>query len=300
VNFSIVIPTYNRRELLKGCLTSCLAQEYQPLEIIVIDDASPDDTVAMVQLDFPQVRLLRLLQNSGPARARNRGIAAASGDIIVFTDDDCLLPPEFLTSLAQGYRQHPEIAGAGGYLEAPAELLTYNIYARYDYYMTHTVYGFGTEPIVGGEECPAGGTHSMSYRSRVLTEAGGFDETFASPGGEDADLKIRVVACGYNLLYVPVKILHRRLYTLRDFWQQYFAHGRGTPRYQSKHAGNGSGGRRRSFVVRVGGRIFGLIPDLFRIGPRLTLLKIVAGVAGFSGKRYELRRLKGGLPRSVS
>jgi hypothetical protein len=89
---------------------------------------------------------------------------------------------------------------------------------------------------------------------------------------------------------VPVKVVHQRLYTLHDFWRQYFAHGRGSPVYQRKHGGAGQGGGRRSFVVRVGGRVLGLVPDLFRIGPRLTLLKIVAGVAGFAGKVYEVRR----------
>ena len=290
LKFSIIIPTYNRKELLRGCLASCLAQEHPPHEIIVVDDASPDDTSVMVRAEFPKIISLRLERNSGPATARNRGIATAGGDIIVFTDDDCILPPEFLSRLADGYRDHPEIAGAGCYLEASDELLSHNSYAQYDYYMTHTVYGFGPEPVLGGLECPAGGTHSMSYRTHVLAEVGGFDELFTSPGGEDMDLKIRVVARGYNLLYVPVKVLHRRLYTFRDFWRQYFAHGRGTPQYQRKHVGSGERERRRSFPVRVVLRIAGLFPALFQIGLRLTLLKIVAGLAGFAGRVYEVLR----------
>lgn len=265
-----------------------MRQEYPAHEIIVVDDASPDDTTRMVRAEFQEIIALRLECNSGPATARNRGIAAACGDIIVFTDDDCLLPADFLTRLAEGYLTHPEIAGAGGYLEAPEELLPHNPYAQYDYYMTHTVYGFGPQPVVGGLECPAGGTHSMSYRSRVLAEVGGFDESFSSPGGEDADLKARVVACGYTLMYVPVKVTHRRLYTLCDFWRQYFAHGRGSPQYQCKHHVPAT--VRRSFGVRVTLRVVRLVPELFQIGPRLVVLKIVAGLAGFAGKVYELRR----------
>ncbi len=290
LGFSIVIPTFRRRDLLRGCLASCLEQEYPPHEIIVVDDASPDDTAAMVRSEFPGVLLLRLEHNSGPATARNRGVAAASGDVIVFTDDDCLLPPEFLARLADGYRTHPEIAGAGGYLDPPAELLGDNPYARYDYHMTHTFYGFGPEPVVGGAECPAGGTHSMSYRARVLTEVGGFDESFVSPGGEDADLKNRVVERGHNLLYLPVRVVHRRRYGFSDFCRQYFAHGRGSSLYRRKHLGAGKGVRRHGFPLRVGLRVMDLIPDLFRIGPSLTLLKIVAGAAGFAGKLYESYR----------
>lgn len=290
MTFSLVIPTYNRRELLRGCLASCLAQEFPPHEVIVVDDASPDDTSAMVRADFPGVQLITLERNRGPAGARNRGIAAATGEIIVFTDDDCLLPPDFLARLADGYRDHPEIAGAGGYLEAPDELLAANSYARYDALIARTEEGFGPEPILGGRECPAGGTHSMSYRAGVLAAVGGFDEGFASPGGEDADLKLRVVDRGHSLLYVPVKVVHRRRYTLRDFWDQRFAHGRGTPRYLSKHAGGGGAGEGSSFAGRVLRRVAGLVPDLFRIGPRLTLLRIVAGGARFSGRVYETIR----------
>jgi glycosyltransferase involved in cell wall biosynthesis len=139
MRFSLIIPTYRRKELLRGCVETCLRQEYPAHEIIVVDDASPDDTTAMVHTEFPEVISLRLERNSGPATARNRGIAAASGDIIVFTDDDCLLPPDFLTRLAEGYRNHPEIAGAGGYLEAPEELLSHNPYAQYDYYVSQSI-----------------------------------------------------------------------------------------------------------------------------------------------------------------
>jgi GT2 family glycosyltransferase len=128
----------------------------------------------------------------------------------------------------------------------------------------------------------------MSYRASALAEVDGFDESFSSPGGEDADLKARVVARGYTLLYVPVKVIHRRRYTLPDFWNQYFAHGRGSPRYRRKHSGSAAASR-HSFGVRVVLRVAGLIPDLFRIGPRLVLLKIIAGLAGFAGKVYELR-----------
>ena len=286
--FSIVIPTYRRSELLRKCLVSCEGQESPPYELIVVDDASPDDTSSMMRREFPKAHYLRLERNSGPATARNRGIAASGGDIVVFTDDDCLLPHNFSSRLAEGYSTCPDIAGAGGYLEAPEELLTHNPYAQYDYYMTHNVYGFGPLPVLGGLECPAGGTHSMSYRRQVLAEVGGFDESFPVPGGEDADLKVRVVSRGYALLYVPVKVIHQRPYTLRDFWRQYYAHGRGSVPYERKHHGNApSLGR---LGLRLGVRIGRVAPDTFRIGPRLAILRMLAALADLAGQWHELRR----------
>ena len=128
----------------------------------------------------------------------------------------------------------------------------------------------------------------MSYRRQVLTEVCGFDESFPCPGGEDADLKVRVVACGYRLLYVPVKVVHQRLYTVRDFWSQYYSHGRGIVPYERKHHGREpSLGR---LGLRLGKRVGRVVPDTFRIGPRLAVLRLVAAVADLAGQWHELRR----------
>ncbi|MCS6911591.1 MAG: glycosyltransferase family 2 protein, partial [Anaerolineales bacterium] len=136
MNFSVVIPTYNRQATLRRCLTALLAQTYPAHEIIVVDDGSTDGTAEMMTRDFPIVRFFRQ-KNAGPASARNRGIREASGDVIAFTDDDCLPPADWLERLADGYRRHPDVAGVGGYLDAPDEVLADNALAQYDYFVSH-------------------------------------------------------------------------------------------------------------------------------------------------------------------
>ncbi|MDW8053715.1 MAG: glycosyltransferase family 2 protein [Anaerolineae bacterium] len=290
MRFSIVIPTYNRRELLRRCLSGAVSQDYPNYEVIVVDDGSTDGTEEIVRREFPQVRYIRQNPNRGPAAARNQGIRASTGEIVAFTDDDCLLPPNFLSRLADGYRRYPQVAGVGGYLEAPQELLESNLFAQYEAYVTHHVYRAGPEEYLGGFECPAGGTNSMSYRREVLLEVGGFDESFPYAAGEDADLKWRVTQKGYLLLYLPVKVTHLQTYTSQHFWRQHQRHGRGAVYFERKHRGHPPSLAR--LALRFGARMARWIPDLYRNGLTLATVKLVAELADLSGQYKEVKRLR--------
>lgn len=88
-SISVVIPAYNRANTIRRCLDSVLAQTVSPLEIIVVDDRSTDETVQIVQnYTDPKVRIIILEKNSGAQVARNRGIREAKGDWIAFQDSD--------------------------------------------------------------------------------------------------------------------------------------------------------------------------------------------------------------------
>ncbi len=88
---SCVVITMNRRQELPRCLTSLLSQTYRPLEWIVVDNASTDGTGELVREEFPAVRLVELSSNQGVPGARNRGVEAAQGAIVLFLDDDAQL-----------------------------------------------------------------------------------------------------------------------------------------------------------------------------------------------------------------
>jgi glycosyltransferase involved in cell wall biosynthesis len=106
---SIVIPTRNRSALLRQALRSARHQTWPDLEILVVDEASGDDTPAMLARDFPEVRVIRHEAARGPAAARNAGVAAASGDRVFFWDDDDLMHPGHLAALTEA--QHGAPAG---------------------------------------------------------------------------------------------------------------------------------------------------------------------------------------------
>jgi glycosyltransferase involved in cell wall biosynthesis len=234
VKFSVVIPTYNRAATLRQTLTALMAQDYPDYEIIVVDDGSTDDTRAMIAREFPQVRYI-YQQNRGPAAARNRGIAHARGEIIAFTDDDCVPPRDWLARLADGYARYPDVVGVGGYLEAPDEVLQRAPLARYERFIARRVFRVSEREYVGGFECPAGGTNNIAYRRAILERVGGFDEAFPYAAGEDADLKWRICQLGARLLYVPVKMTHLQTYTWESFKRQARVRGKGRVCFDAKH-----------------------------------------------------------------
>lgn len=285
---SIVVPTYNRQATLRNTLAALTRQVYRDYEVIVVDDGSSDGTREVVQREFPLARYLRLHTNRGCAAARNAGIGAALGDIVAFTDDDCVPPPDWLMRLADGYARHPEVAGVGGYMHPTDAALGASPLARYESYLTHVVYRAGDAEYVGGYECPAGGTNNISYRKAVLEEFGGFDESF--PAGSDPELKWRICDAGHRVLYIPTGVVHQRRYVWSAFRVQQIQRGRGALHFERKHRRRPS---RLRLLLRVGRRGLVFWPDLLRLGPAVAWVKLWAGWLQCWGQWLELRRQSG-------
>lgn len=96
---SIIIPNRNYRQWLEPCLKSCVRQTYHEIEIIVVDDASEDDSCEFIQKNFgDQVKLIKMDQNKGPAAARNLGMRYVHGEFIQFLDADDFIAPKKIES----------------------------------------------------------------------------------------------------------------------------------------------------------------------------------------------------------
>ena len=114
---SVVIPTRNRRALLEEAVDSVIAQSYTDWELVVVDDASQDDTWSWLEsLSDPRIRCWRLVDHQEQSGARNAGVRRARGPIIVSLDDDDLLASDALDTHLQALQRYPEaIASVGGY-----------------------------------------------------------------------------------------------------------------------------------------------------------------------------------------
>ncbi|MEM7312308.1 MAG: glycosyltransferase [Planctomycetota bacterium] len=105
---SAIIPAYNVDNSIRRCLESVLAQTYDDVEIIVVDDGSTDDTAEIVQSFGDQVRFIQQ-ENSGQSVARNRGIESSTGDFIGFLDADDYWEPEFFEQTIGFLNSHPDL-----------------------------------------------------------------------------------------------------------------------------------------------------------------------------------------------
>jgi len=104
---SVIIPTYNRAWCLREAVDSVLGQEFNGVELIVVDDGSSDETPQMLLACGSALRTLRQ-ENRGVSAARNAGIAAARGELIAFLDSDDIWLPGKLARQVEFFRRHPE------------------------------------------------------------------------------------------------------------------------------------------------------------------------------------------------
>lgn len=111
--FSVIIVNWNVAASLKDCLTSIFATKFTDLEVIVVDNASPDHSVSQVKLHFPQVLLIQNSINSGFPKAVNQGLKESRGDYLVILNPDTLIPKDFFSQSLDFFSKYPTAALMG-------------------------------------------------------------------------------------------------------------------------------------------------------------------------------------------
>lgn len=233
---SVVIPTYRRPKTLRETVEAVCDQTVSDFEVIVVDDGSNTDeqdaVLDEIQRRHGRVRVLRQ-ENAGPAAARNRGWRAAESDTILFTDDDCLPPREWTERLTEAFE--PRVGAVGGTLIPTADAERRSVFARLHRYRNEEIYSRPDEPTVGDENLPMGGTANIAYRRETLEAVDGFDTSFPTAAGEDADLQKRVADTGYEMKFVPVAVEHNDAYDWESFKSRAIRHGKGAFYYKRVH-----------------------------------------------------------------
>jgi glycosyltransferase involved in cell wall biosynthesis len=226
IQLSVIIPTHNRGSSLKTTLLSLINQTYQKdrYEIIIVDDGGSDGTKNMIEELNKQMnsRIKYLWQkNQGPAAARNLGIKNAKADIISFTDDDCIVHPDWIERIIEAFSKDKDAMIIGGetlpqkgrIVAAVGQGLTKN--AFFDY-------------VNGKKETIFFPTCNTAFRKEVFKKAGYFDISFPLAAGEDLEFSWRCFKKGLKLLYKPeIIVTHYCTPNLRAYARQSFNYGRG-------------------------------------------------------------------------
>ena len=214
---SVVVSTHDRAEDLKRCLTSLHPLLAAGHEIIVVDNCPSGPQTYELVSQHPGVRYI-VEPRKGASAARNCGVAAASHEVVAFTDDDAEVEPEWLESLLANFAD-PSVALVTG-LTLPRELETdaqiwFERTNAFKCGVDRREFDFRTlDPLAAGV---LGASVNMAVRRDVLCEVGMFDELLgpgsACKAGEDHELFCRVLARGYRAIYEPEAVVwhrHRR------------------------------------------------------------------------------------------
>ncbi len=208
---SVVIPCWNGRRWLSGCLGSLAAQELPPAEVIVVDNGSQDGSLAYLRDEHPDVRVLALGTNTGFAYAANRGIEAARSRLVALINTDVELEPDWLSRMADAVRDDARVAAVACKMLALADRRA--IYDAGDVLRRDgACVQRGRFERDGGRFDEPGEVFGACagaalYRRAAVLAAGGFDERYFAYL-EDVDLALALRQAGWRCRYVPAVALH--------------------------------------------------------------------------------------------
>lgn len=214
---SVIIPVYNGEKTIGECLNSLIDQTKKPDEIIVIDDGSKDKTKNTVKT-FENVILLEQ-EHKGPAVARNLGARNAKGDILLFTDSDCVPDKNWLEEMMKPFENEVIVGVQGRYKTKQKELI-----ARFSQLEIEDRY----ERMKKRKHIDFIGSYSAGYRKNIFLKFGGFDQSFPIASGEDSALSFKLAEKNYKMIFNPNAIVYHKhpntleKYLKQKFWRSYW------------------------------------------------------------------------------
>jgi glycosyltransferase involved in cell wall biosynthesis len=208
LTLTVVIPVWNGISHLAKCLEAIDASTRRPDEIVVVDDGSDDGSAAVARAHACKVVCVAD-GPLGPATARNRGVSASSGEVIVFIDCDVAMHPETLGLMEQQFLSHSDLCGLfGSYDNQPTDAGLTSGYRNLLHHHVHQQSRREASTFWSG--CGA-------IRKDAFEAADGFDETYRWASIEDIELGLRLHRAGHRLLLCPeIQATHRKRWSL---WQ---------------------------------------------------------------------------------
>jgi GT2 family glycosyltransferase len=283
MDFSIIVPTFNRPHELARCLRSLVAIDYAlgAYEIVVVDDGGGANLRAVIDQMEPSevhVRLLRQEDNRGPGAARNLGARAARGRWLAFTDDDCEAQPGWLAGFREVLERDGEVLVGG----RTVNRLEANPFASTSQLIADAAYRFHNHDTANARFLAS---NNMGASRAAFLAADGFDESFRI-ASEDRELCDRWVWRGRRIVYTADAVIeHRHDLRLPSFLKQHYRYGRGAARFHRVREARGSATLLADTLFRWRWRELVVTPALAAAHPIRTLALLccwqAANTAGF-------------------
>ena len=222
---SVVVCAYNADRTMDACLASMRDLRYPNFEVVVVNDGSTDAT-REITLRYPEVVLIDQ-PNMGLSVARNVGAQAATGDIIAYTDSDCVVDPDWLTYLVYKF-QAGFVAVGGPNFPPPEDSAVAACVAASPGGPTHVLLSDEVAEHIPG--C------NMAFRKAAMDEIHGFDATYRA-AGDDVDFCWRLQNAGYPIGFSPAAMVwHFRRNTISAYLKQQMGYGKAEALLYFKHS----------------------------------------------------------------
>lgn len=233
MNISVIIPVYNEEKRIKECLDALYDNSLKPFEIIVADGGSTDKTVDIIKCNYPEVKIVNNIKKTAGS-GRNVAIEKAKGDIVAFTDGDCIVHKRWIESIDKVFTTN-DVDGIGGKVKN-AEPENY-IEEYWGNLAWNLIMNFGDEPYVIKERTlnDAFVTANCAYKRERLLQIGGFSEWFGN-NAEDVDVSWRMLENGAKLMYVPDMVIYaHNVTTIGGVIKKSFRNGVSSSKLQKKY-----------------------------------------------------------------
>jgi len=224
-HISVVICAYNAERTMDACLQSLRALRYPNYDVIIVNDGSTDRTAEISQR-YPDMQLISQ-ENKGLSVARNVGIEHASGEIVAYTDSDCVVDPDWLTYLAYKFVQNGCVAVGGPNLPPPEESRVAACVAAAPGGPTHVLVDDEIAEHIPG--C------NMAFTKAALLQINGFDPLHRA-AGDDVDLCWRLQNEGHAIGFsAAAQVWHFRRNTIKAYLKQQMGYGQAEAQLYFKH-----------------------------------------------------------------
>ena len=217
--YSIIIPAYNAEGTLERCLNALVQQSItkESYEVIVVDDGSTDETASIAKRF--SVRYYRQ-SNQGPATARNRGVEESEGEIVLFTDADCVPEPNWIEEMVKPFKDEGVVAVKGAYKTDQKSIIAR--FAQIEFEERYRL-------LLRSKYIDMIDTYSAAYRKSIFLLLGGFDPSFPVANNEDTELSYKMSGAGYKMVFNPKAVVCHlnhpdsvRRYAKLKFWRGYW------------------------------------------------------------------------------